>query len=55
MKIADALVLASKIAEEAEEYADLKPGVQKIIPGLVKARIHGERWKVGVVLEKVDD
>lgn len=52
MKLSDALILAGKIHEEIEELKDLKPGVQKVVPGLIKARIEGDRWKLGVVLEK---
>lgn len=52
MKFQDALILAKKIEEELEELKDLKPGVQKVIPGLVKIRAEGDRWKLGVVLEK---
>jgi hypothetical protein len=55
MKIGDALVFAGKVEDEVEELEDLKPGVQKIIPGLLKTRIKGRRWKLGVVLEKDED
>ena len=51
MKISDALVFAAKVQEEVEELRDLKPGQQKILPGLIKARIDGRRWRIGVVLE----
>ena len=55
MKLKDVFVLASKIEDEVEELHDLKPGVQKVVPALVKVRIDGERWKIGVVLEKDED
>jgi hypothetical protein len=52
MKLKDAVILAAKIEDEVDELADLKPGQARIVRGLVKVRMNGERWTVGVVLEK---
>ena len=55
MKVQDVFIFATKIAEEVDEARDLKPGVQKIVPALMKVRIDGTRWKLGVVLEKAEE
>jgi hypothetical protein len=55
LKLKDAVILASKIEDEVDQLHELKPGVQKVVAALVKVRIDGGRWKVGVVLEKDED
>lgn len=52
LNIGNLVDLERKIEDAADELKDLPPGQQKIAPGLLKVRIHGTRWKLGVVLEK---
>jgi hypothetical protein len=55
VKLKDLVVFGARVDDEVDELKELKPGVQKIVPGLVKTRIDGVRWKVGVVLEKDEE
>lgn len=52
MNLGNLIELERKIEDAADALHDLPPGQEKIFRNLLKTRIHGTRWKLGVVLEK---
>jgi hypothetical protein len=52
LNLGNLIDLERKIEDAVDDLKDLLPGQQKVVPGLLKVRIHGTRWKLGVVLEK---
>lgn len=55
MNLGNLIDLERKIEDAVDDFRDIPVGEQRIVQGLLKVRIHGQRWKLGVVLEKVEN